>query len=91
MNVPKSLSYGTEADEARYLEIRKTQCHDEPVEEERPKLEQVRCFLTNVKWKVVNEDDDMEHPGITWLELYVLFAIHGGCEQIRGNKGRNHI
>ena len=83
MNVPKSLSYGTEAEGARDLEIRKTQQHDEEVEEERPKLEQVRCFLTNVKWKVVNEDDDTEHPGITWLELYVLFAIHGGCERIR--------
>ena len=56
------------------------------MEEERPKLEQVRCFLTNIKWKVVNEDDDAEHPGITWLELYVLFAIHGGCEQIRGKQ-----
>ena len=31
----------------------------------------------------MNEDDTTEHPGITWLELYVLFAIHGGCEQIR--------
>ena len=90
MNVPKSLSYGTEADEARYLEIRKTQCHDEPVEEERPKLEQVRCFLTNIKWKVVNEDDDTEHPGITWLELYVLFAILEDANKYGKTKRRNH-
>ena len=83
INVPRSLRYATEAEEAKYLEIRKTQHHDEEVEEERPKLEQVRCFLTNVKWKVVNEEDEAEHPGITWLELYVLFAMHGGCEQIR--------
>ena len=46
MNVPKSLSYGTEEEEeARYLEIRKTQHHDEGVDEERPRLEHVRCFL----------------------------------------------
>ena len=81
------MNYGTEEEEARYLEIRKTQHHDEEVEEERPRLEQVRCFLTNVKWRVANEDDDdEEHPGITWLELYVLFAIHGGCEQVRENQ-----
>ena len=39
--------------------------------------------MSNVKWKVVNEDDATDHPGITWLELYVYYAIHGGCEQIR--------
>ena len=42
MNIPKSLSYGTEEEEAIYLEIRKTQHPDEEVEEERPRLEQVR-------------------------------------------------
>ena len=55
--------------------------HHEPAEDERGKLEQVRCFLTNVRWQQ-DIEDNIETPGITWLELYILFAIHGGCEHI---------
>ena len=66
----------------KYLGTRKVGYHDEQDGEERRKLEQVRCFLSNVKWKVIN-DDDVGEAGITWLELYVFYAMHGGCEHIR--------
>ena len=56
--------------------------HDEQDAEERRQLEKVRCFLSNVKWKVI-EEDDSETPGMTWLELYIYYAIHGGCDHIR--------
>ena len=79
----KNLTYGTEADEAKHLEIRKVMYHDEQNDQGRSQLEQVRCFMSNVKWKVVNEDDTTDLPGITWLELYIYYAIHGGCEQIK--------
>ena len=36
-----------------------------------------------VKWRIAEEEDDCEIPGITWLELYVDYAIHGGCGHIR--------
>ena len=39
--------------------------------------------MSNVNWKIVNEDDSVDHHGITWLELYIYYAIDKGCEQIR--------
>ena len=44
-------------------------------------LEKVRCFMTNVTWTAIEEEDD-ETVGITWLELYIYYAIHGGCKEI---------
>ena len=66
----------------KYLKIRRVMHHDEQEDQERSQLENVWCFMSNVKWRVVNEDDDADLPGITWLELYIYYAIHGGCEQI---------
>ncbi len=66
--IPKQLQYGKPEDEAEFLSIRKVQRHDEPNDEERMQLEKVRCFMYNVKWCTIEEDDD-ETVGITWLEL----------------------
>ena len=79
--IPKQLQYGQPGDDAEYLSIRKVQHHDEQNEEERKQMEKVRCFLSNVKWRTINEEDE-EVAGITWLELYVYYAIHGGCKEI---------
>ena len=84
--MPKSLVYGTEADEAKYLKIRRAMYHDEQEDQERSQLEKVRCFMWNVNLRVVNEDDDADLPGITWLELYIYYAIHGGCEQMKNGR-----
>ena len=38
---------------------------------------QIHSFLANIKWRVEEEEDA---GGITWLELYLLHARHGGNE-----------
>ena len=77
---PKQLEYGKIDDDAEYLSIRKVMYHDEQNEEEAPASEKVRCLLSNAKWRSIGDEDE-ETPGITWLELYVYCAIHGGWMQ----------
>jgi len=79
--IPKQMQYGGAEDEAVHMNIRRVQKHDEPDEEEKAQLENIRCFMANVEWVAIEEEDD-ETVGITWLELYVYYAIHGGCNEI---------
>lgn len=54
--IPQTLKYGEEAKGGEHINIRKVMPHDEPDEEERRKMEEVRCFLTNVRW----QDDQLK-------------------------------
>ena len=75
------MQYGDLEEGMVQLSIRRVQEHDEADKDERVQLEKVRCFLTNVKWTPIEEEDDVT-VGITWLELYIYYAIHGGCKEI---------
>ena len=73
--VPHALRYGDEQRGSEILNIRMVEKHDVQDEEERRATEKVRCFLSNVTWQQLPN----QAGGITWLELYVLYALHGGC------------
>ena len=84
------MQYGGMEDEAVYMNIRKVRKHDEPDEDEKAQLERVRCFMKKMKWTAIEEEDD-ETVGITWLELYIYYAIHGGCKEIIRVKLKNVV
>ena len=41
------------------------------------RLHKVRNFIAQIKWEELKEEQS-EEKGQTWLELYILFQIHGG-------------
>ena len=61
------------------IAIRRPEAHDEPDPVKRVKLQKLRNFLANIRWsKIDNETGDVEEAGTTWIELYILYCIHGG-------------
>ena len=58
--------------------IRKEDCQSEKAADERM---QVRTFLNNLSWK---RTEDEEEGGITWVELYILFRLHGWNDDSEG-------
>ena len=43
-----------------------------------------RNFLTNVRWM---EEERADTGGVTWLELFVLYCLHGGKGKDQGKEG----
>ena len=61
--------------------------HDEDDPEERKQTEKVRCFIDNIRWR----SEECERGGITWIELYALYALHGGCSEIEALKKKHPL
>ena len=59
---------------SKHLDIRKVQEKDVKEEKEREETEKVRCFLTYIEW----QQEQRVQGGITWLEMYILYTLHGG-------------
>ena len=53
--------------------IRKGRCERE---KERRSAENVQRLIGELEW----EETGDEEGGITWIELFAMYAIHGGCE-----------
>ena len=56
--------------------------------EEREEMEEVRCFLTNVRWSTEVKEGD---TGITWLELYALYMCKGAGEKAKKKQEDNPL
>ena len=76
ITIPLALRYADNADRmgTEKINTRKVEPHDETNIEERKHTEKVRCFIDNVRWK----DQKEKQGGITWIELYILYILHGG-------------
>ena len=44
----------------------------------RIRLQKVRNFIAKIKWEESEKEKQGEEKGMTRLELYLLYAIHGG-------------
>ena len=52
------------------------------------KMEEVRCFLSNLKWsQKINE----KKGGIAWLELFVLYMAKGAGEKVKRMQEENPL
>ena len=76
IQIPKRLDYAEEGGVC--IKIRRPEAHDEPDPGKRIRLQKVRNFIAKIKWVEIKEEEQGEEKGMTWLELYILYAIHGG-------------
>ena len=74
--IPSTLQYHDPEDRrgTENISTRRIAEHDEDDPEERKQTEMVRCFIDNVRWKT----EKGERGGITWVEFYVYYILHGG-------------
>ena len=58
--------------------IRDSPIHEVWCKDKREKkgLDKVQAFLSHLQWQKIGE----AKGGITWMELYILYAIHGGSK-----------
>ena len=76
--IPSHLQYADPKDRkaTENISTRRIADHDEADPEERKQTEKVRCFIDNIRWRSEKGD----RGGITWIELYVYYILHGeGC------------
>ena len=58
-----------------HLRSRRVRDIDEGDRVEREQFDKVNSFITHLTWAREEKDKGW---GITWLELYILYGIHGG-------------
>ena len=76
MSIPTNLWHGQELEGGEHMSTRRVRHHDEQDHIERFELEKVRKFVSHVRWQPRPSSDG----GITWIELYILYNIHGAGE-----------
>ena len=75
--IQKRLGYADPVEETKYLST--TALHQMWFETKAKHIEatKIHSFLANIKWRAAEGE---EQGGTTWLELYPLYARHGGNE-----------
>ena len=91
----KRLKYGIE-DKARNLMWTPFNCRLNETGECKEELKRIYRFLTKLKWQGVEAREDVEskrrhmqheeQPGSSWIEMMVLYEMHGGHEQKKADK-----
>ena len=76
VQIPISLKFGSNDPRARFnntehTNIRRVGYKDEKEKGARKEMEQVRCFISQIRWST--SEEEREKGGITWIELYALF------------------
>ena len=71
--VAQTLSYpkSEECERLRMHNIKEQWCKDK---EEQRYVQGVRHVISNLAWKKETE----EEGGVTWIELYAIYMMHGG-------------
>ena len=87
--IPDRLTYADAKGprETENISTRRIEEHDEADPEERGKAEKARCFIDNVRWKNTEE----ARGGITWIEFYIYFILHGGGKDIEKDKDESPL
>ena len=77
ISIPKRLGYADPVEETKYLNT--TALHQIWFDSKAKHIEatKIHSFLGNVKWRA---EEGEEIGGITWMELYLSYARHGGNE-----------
>ena len=70
------------------MNIRRVEFKDERNEEERKSMEEVRCFISNVRWSTEVQE---EEGGATWIELYAPYMCKGAGEQMKKKQDENPL
>ena len=85
--IPSHLEYADigRPQDTESISTRKIEEHDETDLEERRQAEKIRCFIDNIRWKSTTE----ERGGITWIELYIYYILHGGGSNIEKAKNES--
>ena len=65
--------------EEHKISIRRPEAHDEPDAGKRFRLQKLRNFIAEIRWNKIGEEPQVQDgEGATWLELYILYCMHGG-------------
>ena len=70
------------------MNIRRVEFKDERNKEERESMEEVRCFLSNIRWRQEVKD---EEGGITWIELFALYMGKGAGDKVRKKQAESPL
>ena len=88
VEITRRMKYGKEGKGEETLNIRKVEFKDERRKEERERMEEARCFLSNVRWSTEPKEGE---TGVTWLELYALYMCKGAGEQAKKKQEDNPL
>ena len=77
IKVERSLKYAAEDEEAFTIKTKRMQNHWSDDQDEAKRTGKVQSFLDKVEW---SKEEKPEIGGITWIEMYAWYVIHGGKE-----------
>ena len=61
------------------IKVRRPEAHDEPDASKRIRPHRQRNFIPEISWSRIDEEAQGDAPeSTTWLELYILYPMHGG-------------
>ena len=83
--IPSHLTYGQRAN-SRVIKVRPVPVGKHPHHKHQQSLEQIRDVIANFKWELT----DQRTPGITWIELYIIYVLHGGIDHTDKQRRNTH-
>ena len=76
IDVPNMLHYEHDVRAAMKVQARMPRRQDHNSEDDWMQAVKVRNFISQTPWCESREETEAGLPGITWLELYILFKMH---------------